>query len=620
MAKRGDSIEIGLFITPASSKKESTTPDAVFDANSSLNWPLRCTFDISHKSCSPDAGEDSPLLSRIQPMVQSLLLQRLLRHLGATLAPDMQPSGRLWELSVTWDRGSPSTTFPPPIVSPADGGFSMSSDARIADEPTLEELTVFAESLRGKKATLFASPKGSFAQHLTSYLTAWGLDVSHVSREVEVEGNGNHAGTPPVTEPKDDPALKPLASGYGSGNAPPGTSSATLEGPSQHHRSPSFQLIDDDVTVLRERLHAIQAEQPHPFHLTLRRQSMAASHRSRMSPQGYRSPVHTRSFDTPPPVFIMHFTSLANFKSVKDIVHSFLTLHTGSSPLPEVMIIPKPAGPRRFLTALHTAVTKPTVDPYFSPIATSPTSPGSLAGAHFYVNPTHPRSPDKPLSSRSNSERSVRSAQGDALPLPSPLRMSDGKEYFPEVKLGASLSSGFVIQSPDGQSAGIFFHPRSKASQSPTSSERYEGQLLAPPVHMAPSPRQRPDDSIQNTTAISSTLAVPTPPKQPPLGSDNQGQESESNGRRPTADKPPSSPLQVSSPIVRKPSPLDSITATSPVVEVASPPTIYQRRPTPKRPSSDKSSSFPTVVGKNGKGPRDANVVPPISVLIVDGA
>ena len=40
--------------------------------------------------------------------------------------------------------------------------------------------------------------------------------------------------------------------------------------------------------------------------------------------------------------------------------------------MPEVIVIPKPAGPRRVLTALHTAVTKPIVDPFFAPIATSP--------------------------------------------------------------------------------------------------------------------------------------------------------------------------------------------------------------------------------------------------------
>lgn len=57
-------------------------------------------------------------------------------------------------------------------------------------------------------------------------------------------------------------------------------------------------------------------------------------------------------------------------------------------PLPYILVLPKPAGPRRVLTAIHTAINVPVLDHSYSPIATAPTSPAPTL-RHFSeeINP-----------------------------------------------------------------------------------------------------------------------------------------------------------------------------------------------------------------------------------------
>jgi len=568
-------------------------------------------------------------------MIESILLQRLLDHLGASLTLDLEqtlPGHRACELTVILRQGSVLPSTIPPRSFP-DATSTTSSDIRIADEPTLEELMQLVESLKGKKAMLHASSKGSFAHHLTSYLTAWGLDVSHVSRECN-----DRPGLSPVTEfVADPPAGKADFSAYGIGNEPPPrTSSENVEEPSQGLHSQSFVLIDDDIAVLRERLNTFHMEQPQPFNFNLRRQSLTPSHRPRLSPQGHRPTGQPRSFDTLPSVVIMHFTSLANFKLIKDVVQS----HPGSPfNLPEIMIIPKPVGPRRFLTALHTAVTKPTVDPYFSPIATSPTSPSLPGGTPFlYSNTSLPKSPtNRPMGSRSNSDRSVRSpkdtiAEHAGLLPPSPLGIADGKDYFQEkaVQLGNTPSSGLVIQSPDGQPAGIVFHPRAKGSRKPSFNvitEQERSQLFVPTVHRRVSSPRRPsdNDSAQGIVNILGVLAA-TPPGRPRQATDiHQSEEDLSSsptrgakGRRLSSDEPPSS----SSSKIASPSIPGRVATPSaaPSAERAASPSASPRKVILRRSTFDRAPSYSSGSVRKGKSPGDANVVPPISVLIVDGA
>ncbi|KAI0742151.1 hypothetical protein BC629DRAFT_1599887 [Irpex lacteus] len=244
-------------------------------------------------------------------------------------------------------------------------------------------------------------------------------------------------------------------------------------------------------------------------------------------------------------VVIVHFTSLSNFKLVKDAIQTVLTPSSGSSlRVPEVIVIPKPAGPRRFLTALHTAVTRPVVDPFFMPTATSPMSPGLHAINPFFSLTGAARSPGgrSTASARTVSDRSTKSpkdfmdaAHPHAAP-PSPLGQSDNMEYFSDAAaiLNSSPATGVLLQSPDGQPAGIFFHPRPRSGNPPSSPglERdriYEtrhrpfarmpsgGDVTSPPV-ARPSARpinSDPSDIVvssrQKTRASSLSLAEDSP-------------------------------------------------------------------------------------------------------------
>lgn len=552
-ARRGDSIELGLLVLAASSKRtplDSQVTDSPVDLDSSL----RCTIQVSHKYSLTNS--DSITYPRTSPNFSSLLLRRLTRKVDAKLSLDTAAeSSTEWacELSFTLERGTtPSST--PPLTQPE-------VDERQAVEPTIEQLTSFVESLKGKKVTLYASSKGSFANHLTSYLTAWGLDVSHG----DADGADSEASSPVTT--------------------------ASIKLPGPQPESPSFIFIDDDVTVLKQRLNTLRMEHPQ---FNLRKRPSLAPHRNVSSTQITRQ--YTSS------IVLVHFASLCNFKIIRDVIQSILPSYMGSLiSVPEVMIIPKPAGPRRLLTALHTALTKPVVDPFFSPIATSPGSPSVVSSGSFmsaHSNTSSPRSPlpHRPSGSRSDSDRSTRSVKDSQdlnPPPPSPLGMPDNVEYFTQT-LGVSPSSGYVIQSPDGKTTGIYFHPNSKAGPPRLPSGTIDKSLISSnlPTTRSPIPTNAPitfsslhEVSQSRSPSLPSvTTAVRTPPTDP--------------------DKSPSA--------LRKTSP--SIPSSSEVKTI--PPLLKSlgRRTT----SSSSSKTQNTSPNKKAKVPDETKIVPPVSVLIVD--
>ncbi|KAI0035630.1 hypothetical protein K488DRAFT_24437, partial [Vararia minispora EC-137] len=500
-AWQGDAVEIGLFlVAPAQAPADDPNiereipldaTDVEGNALPDPDAPLRCTFQITHVYGTPDADA-----TRDEPTLDSYILRRLLRHIDATFVPLVTPTACSCKLSLTLERGSPAVVNPALVLPDPDPILQMFPDLRIAGEPTLEELAQFTEILKGKRVHLYAASQGLFARHLTSYLTSWGLDVSPVSTDRGERGSPER---PPSPSPPPADHPPPTNEAY-SGTAVLSTlpeadaTSVTSASPSSSMAPPSasFIIIDDDVVVLKERLRKIRADQGYPLYMSssrTKRPSLAAHHRPRSSPQvaramsssGLPTMSNTNSV-RPSPSVIVHFTSLSNFKLVKGILQSVLAPSASSGTLarlPEVIVIPKPAGPRRVLTALHTAATKPIVDPFFTPIATSPLSPGlHLSSSYFSMTSgTSPKSPMPPGRTGSSprsyaSSSSNRSPPGpgmmsdsNILP-PSPLGLSEGMDYFSEVasKLSAP-SSGLVIQSPDGQPAGIFFHPRLRGSR-----------------------------------------------------------------------------------------------------------------------------------------------------------
>ena len=608
----GDSIELGLLIFSPDSKCEGFNVSPFPETEPSTNLspltpegPLSCTIRISHKyrASRPSTANNStrpvsPTPTRKKLIFESPLLRRLLRQVGATLTPDLPlttdfTDGRSCDFTLTVDRASLSVNNMPMINDYGDE----------AGEPTVDQITFFTESLKGKHVTLHASAKGSFARHLTGYLTAWGMSVTHVSPDGVVDGLGELQTQPSV------PSI-PMCVSESNG--------ATRSCP-----PPSFVFIDDDVEVLKERLQAMRAE-----HHLRKRPSLASYHRPRSSPQITRAMGgNAQSMSSSnSSVVVVHFTGLANYKTIKDVVQSVVSSHAGSTvPLPEVMIIPKPAGPRRFLTALYTAATKPSLDPFFLPIATSPTSPDVCHNSPFFYSyhntpngsPKTSGKPIRPAGSRSNSDRSTKSSK-DILDYvshcpPSPLGMSDNVEYFGETatKLGASPSSGLVIQSPNGQPAGIFFHPRSKILRNPPthSMERDKGQLFVPSDRKRSSSKLGIDGGEPSVT-FSSLHAVAGPPK-PTVEPARKACLAKAEERPPVSS---SSPI-----ITRKSMPTDAL--RKPSAPVAPP--VENNKPTgkraPQRKSGQDNHPSPLIPSQKAKTTTDGNIVPPISVLIVDG-
>ena len=622
-AHPGDTIELGLLAAPAQINVSQEKPSVRASASSSLtgepNDVVDVTLVISHKFCTIDSAEEQ---TRPRPVLSTIVLRRVLAQIGAKLVSDLPPpmyftGGRSCELRLTLARGKSS----PPTHA------KMETDADlVATEPSLEQLSTFAESLKGKRVALYASSKGSFAQHFTSYLTTWGMDVNHVSPEGNVEDVTAATDVPKSSEPQDAADTSPSKDDTSIG-------------------STRFIVIDDDVNILKERLYALRNDQSPS---TTRRPSLANIHRPQSSPPGVRTvPL---PFPTPSSVVVLHFAGLSNYKAAKDTLQTVIASYTKLNvSAPEVMIIPKPAGPRRLLTALYTAMTKPIIDPLFLPIATTPQSPGIFAHGTFlgsYASGSavavH-RLPSRVVIPRlngvkTNLDRSTRSstASDHSSPHPpSPLGASDSVEYFSQAarRLGGTPSSGLVIQSPDGQPTGIFFHPRVRSSSrapSTHSMERDKGQQKPSAARVAANPTDKSSLTPQShpipgpTTRAASTGVLPTSQVKPIIRSHS--------GPGPEQASTSSSTNEIQSPSPVAAPKTDSMqelvkAVSSPDSTTPRPTSTPGRRSAPKRRVTDSnlaaqavasSSNAKSTGKKNGVTPENI-IVPPISVLIVDG-
>ncbi|KAJ7499397.1 hypothetical protein FB451DRAFT_1015007 [Mycena latifolia] len=595
VARPGDSIEVGLFIgfAPAPGQEirisdELVTADALTPSPTAEDGPIHCTIQIAHKFAPSHPYATDPE-TREEPHFSSLLLRRLLRQIGGSLTNNLLSStlGRTCELSLVLDR--------------APAG-SKSGTPDLAAEPTLEELAAFAETLKGAKVALYASSKGSFAQHVTRYLADWGMDVSHMS--VDGEADGDVPTSPP------SPVLPPEQPYPPTGEAPiPQSISPKVETKPLGPQRLSFVFIDDNVAVLKERLNALRIEPPYP--LTLNPKRPPLPHHSRRSTTQI---PRVSSLVSAPPVVIVHFTSLANFKVVKDVLQTVLPLYLGTSArVPEVMIVPKPAGPQRVLTQLHMAVTRPPVDPFFAPIATSPATPAPNSFLGYSHHPAN-RSPlggNRPPSARSNSDRSSRSGTKDmlerpGLPPPSPLGMSNSTEYFGSedaVQLGSTPSSGLLISSPPGQPAGIFFSPRSKTPRKSAFGppmERDKGQLIIPPSSRRTSISRIPSDN-------------------PTFSSLHEVSGSPRTASRGLSIGVPDSPPEAGAPKpVPAPSVVTDFSEIAPQQPASASSSPQMGSPTFRRPMRRRTATPDPKVLEKAKAAPDIDIVPPISVLIVE--
>ncbi|WWD15920.1 hypothetical protein CI109_100344 [Kwoniella shandongensis] len=656
--QRGDRTSMG-------SRSNSPGKTSPFHSGQQSEGPLLCVFEIVHNifqapgsaSVTPKA-ELNPFTrlaeetEAARPKLDTLLCKRLLESQNALLKLDVQPSSplgsgmprRAYELSVLLPRGKP-------IVEPTQ--LSVEEEAvrqpftsvRLAREPTLNELSDFAESLRTKKVFIHANLSSVFARHLTSYLAAWGMDISHLPIDGE---EGDKVKT--VPQGRHDSGYGGSTAGSTPGSDVPTAMSLTSSGRDQG----KFIIIDDDVTVLRKELFRIRAEL-HPLALKPRlnkRPSMTA--RTRSTPQVRQIAPRAQG------AVLIHFTSLSKYNQVRDVVSSFVgapwSTGSGAYMQPEVMVIPKPVGPRRFLTALHTAINQPIVDPFFSPIATSPRSPGGgyFAGSRtpleresgFFDSVAEESPEEAPKQEGSQKARSplgeyppsaaqiVRTEQGLHLSLPTPgeIVATPASEYFSSAGKTPSSgpgASGVVMQSPDGRPYGMFFEPPNK-SERRGSSHRIPSDSIRrlPPSRRTSAGGEEavvsPTISPQAARRISNQSATAIQEEQRRGSFSDRPGAARINSRRrtlPVSEVPIVAQGRDRSATItagsRKGTPAGSPTISSPKPDqpVFHPPRVPKKAPLPEL---EDVKRLPSTNPVKKKAPKDDVVVPPINVLIVE--
>ena len=540
------------------------------------------------------------------PKLDTILCRRLLDQQRASLKKDVQPSSPLgsgmprkaYELSVLLPRGLP-------IVEPVN--LSEEEEAirqpfvgvKLAREPTLPELSDFADSLRGKKVSLHASLSSLFARHLTSYLAAWGLDISHI----------------PIEEEESAP---PTVAGMGSSSSSPsnelsnGLRNLTL-GPKDTDR---FIIIDDDVAVLRRELLKLCADSTLLKPKLNKRPTLGS--RARSTP-ALRPAVSLRGKS---PVLI-HFTSLASYNQVRDVIASVFgpqwSARDGAFYHPEVMVIPKPVGPRRFLTALHTAVNQPMVDPTFSPIATTPRSPG---GGYFWTGGRTPLGNEGPRDGffesvaeevgegSSNGSQKAKSPMVEHPPSGNDQHLHTGgdvvstpaTEYFSTAARSSSGASGIIVHSPDGR-FGIHFEPPVKGERRASYSQRIPLDSRKPASRRSSGILPEPPSST-----VSPSASPQTSRRQSSITNTSEG----SAPRKPALREEPSERRRKTLPAAGEPLVIPGRQRSS---------TITQRKQptTPGTPLATSPMTATTPAPAPRKKVKDEVVVPPINVLIVEG-
>ncbi|GAA5974708.1 hypothetical protein JCM5350_001258 [Sporobolomyces pararoseus] len=518
-ASSGSTIEVRFLATAASVASSATASPALASTSPSNESTLPAkkwwtvSLEILHSAATatpahpyPDLDATSPgstaSVELPSPPFDSPFAKNLFSLVGFDLG-SVEPgtlaesTSKGWVLESVLPAARPK---PRPVEDPSTllGRRRASLESSIGQEPSIGDLKRFADSaLKGHRVALHASDQSTFAKHLTMYLAGWGMDVQHVP--LDAEGPLSSGSSVHGLDGKRPSAGSRFDSGFaGTENGtPPGFASPNSDG---SHKSPdlgngeqnsNLVIIDDDVSTLRRLLVALRAPPLHAPPTLISKRPQLATRRARSSPHVRQ--LHQLQQQGPSQWVIVHFASLTHYKTIKEIVADALA--TSRSPsLPEVLVIPKPAGPRRIITSLWTALKRPAVDPFLPPIATSPTSPG----IQYWTPRLSPALAKEQDFDFGGSESSGSKSGGDAnnslsilgkprtpptyfspssnvfpstghLP-PSPLGQNSESQdsYFSSVAeelKEATPSEGMVIQSPDGRS-GIFFQPQTRSQRS----------------------------------------------------------------------------------------------------------------------------------------------------------
>lgn len=327
----------------------------------------------------PAAKPDEPL----QPTPIQGHLQRLENM--QTKYP-MHESQQFFQQHLKTPLVSPS---PPPSSPPSKRG---AGSPKTSTEPTVLELLRFSRKLGGVKVVLMSREHSAFGVRLLGYLKTWGIHVTTktIRDAVCPEGEGESGYGFTTEDPPTPTGATKRTNSSSSLSGKPSDASGKTDA-SKSVSSPAFIMIDDDVRVLGQQILKLQSTPPSPGP-------------GSTTPKGRPSHRRHKSITSIQHTSIIYFTSLPTFKQARDTIMLILgtqmpgmhysianTLagHPPSQgPLPYILVLPKPAGPRRVLTAIHTAINVPVLDQTYSPIATAPTSPAPMV-RHFSaeINP-----------------------------------------------------------------------------------------------------------------------------------------------------------------------------------------------------------------------------------------
>lgn len=274
----------------------------------------------------------------------------------------------------------------------------------------------------------------------------------------------------------------------------------------------SYVVVDDDIDTLQMELLRLESALPilrgavgsagSPIRRSFR-------NRPQDSPAGTTPPSMSSSRKSPMPSLdmsgslqsfpqtalthaIVYFTSLKNFRSVRDVVQPIMESalqaigSRSERSLPGIIVIPKPAGARRILTALHTAANKPVVDPFFAPLATSPMSPLLWEAQAQLSSDT---TPSTPASAPRRSSRNSPLRQTPTMARERPPKLKDLPRADPASLLAPTAASSRSTSRADEQPLGEALAP------------------LPPAAGTSPTPASTaPSVSIQSTSGSTSPM------------------------------------------------------------------------------------------------------------------
>lgn len=582
----GSTVDVRFLATaatpppsPTSSRSSSPEPDArpyplAFSPSRPQKWwtvsleilvtapPLPPPPPFIDENASTSAPVHLPTPPFDTPFARSLLSLVNLR-----LAPSTKQdvSACSWALETLLPAARPKTQSIAEDPTTLLGRRRASIDLTVGQEPSMDDLKRFAETaLKGHRVALHAGETSAFAKDLTTYLAGWGMDVQHVPVENGSLSSGSTASTADTKSRASAGAGTRFDSGFETATSSPGGSStasdpkATETGSMGDDHS-SLVIIDDDVATLRRLLVSLRAP-PSVGSTLMSKRPQLSTRRARSSPhvrqlhqvqQGLASPQHASQW------VIVHFASLTHYKAIKEIVQDTLATSKNLS-IPEVLVVPKPAGPRRIITAIWTALKRPAVDPSLAPIATSPTSPGiqywtprlspALMNEHGFDFGNNELSSSKSDSGVTGKPRTPpafhhsgsNGSSGSVIPPPSPLGRIDDNEdsYFSTVTeelKDTTPSEGMVVQSPDGRS-GIFFQPQQRGSRG--SGDKQRRQNTVERERRTTLSREASDETTEQASGAQSNPVPPGPlsrmstaaPREIGLGSYTTSRRQSSNG------------------------------------------------------------------------------------------